>query len=316
MDLKNNSFWKSKIEELNNTVQSDDSYILFEESLKVKNFTIKDVGVTNREITNWDKNDLLFDQYNIGTWRKFNLIGYVWIKIVKQLRTFGLPISCIKQVKNQLFISDYIFSNEPKNNLDSNEPFFFSLEDIRKQNSDLMNKFLSSDVGREFAKHIGINLLQLLVREVATIKSDYSLKINVKGELIPYCDLWKAELEKHDGASKILRESHLSISISEILADFVSKSDIKMLGAELQLISSEEEKLLTVLRNNKGLKKAVLKYSTDGSVDLIETTYNITDRLALENDLYKLQRQYHHCNILFKTEKNIVYIELTKKHKI
>lgn len=75
-------------------------------------------GVSSRVISHWESQDLLeCERKNESGWRKFNLIEYVWFRIVQKLRELGLPISKIGRVKAFYFefsekvmsIADYYF---------------------------------------------------------------------------------------------------------------------------------------------------------------------------------------------------------------
>lgn len=61
---------------------------------------------SSRVLNNWQKEGIInFSPQDEGKWRKFNKVETIWLDIVSQLRDFGLPLSTIKLVKNQLFES-------------------------------------------------------------------------------------------------------------------------------------------------------------------------------------------------------------------
>lgn len=70
-----------------------------------KRFTAKDTGVSYRVINNWKHEEILpdscLDNEN-QEWAKFNLIELLWIKIVNDLRSFGLSLEKIKKTKEHI----------------------------------------------------------------------------------------------------------------------------------------------------------------------------------------------------------------------
>lgn len=72
----------------------DGSLISF---LTEKRFTIKNVDTTYRLINHWSTHGLFEDtRAEKKGWRKFSLVDMVWLKILIDLRTFGLPLDKIK----------------------------------------------------------------------------------------------------------------------------------------------------------------------------------------------------------------------------
>ncbi len=65
--------------------------------LTEKKFTIKDTDSSYRVINHWSSLGLFDDQRveNKG-WRKFNLVDMVWLRVLMELRTFGLSLDKMK----------------------------------------------------------------------------------------------------------------------------------------------------------------------------------------------------------------------------
>lgn len=57
-------------------------------------------GVSCRVMNHWESQGLLeCERNNESGWRKFNLIEFVWFRIVQKLREFGLPLTKIEKAK-------------------------------------------------------------------------------------------------------------------------------------------------------------------------------------------------------------------------
>jgi DNA-binding transcriptional MerR regulator len=57
---------------------------------------------TYRTIKTWEEEGILEDTRKDEGWRKFSLKDTIWIELVKSLREFGLPLSKILKVKEDL----------------------------------------------------------------------------------------------------------------------------------------------------------------------------------------------------------------------
>lgn len=64
---------------------------------------IKLASVTYRQLNSWDDKELLTtERVEENSWRKFSIIDALWIKIIQELRSFGLSTEQIKVAKDSL----------------------------------------------------------------------------------------------------------------------------------------------------------------------------------------------------------------------
>lgn len=75
--------------------------------LNLKNATIKDTDQTYRIINHWSSEGLIDDdrEKDSKQWRKMSIIDIVWIRVITEMRKFGLPLDKIKYAKKQLWDS-------------------------------------------------------------------------------------------------------------------------------------------------------------------------------------------------------------------
>ena len=75
----------------------DTSLAAIRTELNQRNYDVGDTDITYRMINHWDQHNLLPTGLREETagWRKFTFVEMVWVRIVKQLREFGLPINKI-----------------------------------------------------------------------------------------------------------------------------------------------------------------------------------------------------------------------------
>ncbi len=71
-----------------------------------KQFTISDSDIEHRTILHWEKENLLDKEATAGDgWRRYSFFDYVWLRVIKEPRAFGVPIPVIKKIKATLFKS-------------------------------------------------------------------------------------------------------------------------------------------------------------------------------------------------------------------
>ena len=63
---------------------------------------IKLKSITYRQLNSWEKEGLLTMQREGREWRKFSIVDAVWLKIVKELREFGMSREQLKTTKQSI----------------------------------------------------------------------------------------------------------------------------------------------------------------------------------------------------------------------
>ena len=103
-------------------------------------FTVSDVSISSRILNHWDNYGLLMESYQERSWRKFNLIEYVWLMVIVELRQYDIPLKIIKEVKNSLCFEFGI------NDLPNKEEFNQMLTKIAKpEHKEIVSKLLKQE---------------------------------------------------------------------------------------------------------------------------------------------------------------------------
>lgn len=204
----------------------------FEDSLN-KSLSIGDVRIPYRSLNHWDTKNLLLDSTrDQGRWRKFNFIEYIWLRIIVELRTFGASLNQIKQVKDAL-------------------TFPIPLQIPEGQT---VSEFKDYQL-------VYYNPLFLLIVEAILSRRPINILINAKGECFFY------NPDKHDeygdDRTKFTRQSHLSISVNELITNFFLIADETTLKNELDFLHKAELEVLLDIRAGKCEDVLVLKKDDD-----------------------------------------------------
>lgn len=228
-----------------------------------KRFSLNDVGVTYRWISHWHKKGLLIGSYEEGKWRKFDLIEYVWLKMIIQMRKFNLSLETIKRIKQ-----DMIQEISVSEALGHKEVLDIVIKLAKGDKRDEIKKVLEDQNVMDLFKFQTINLFESLIMDIISFHNSFSILIN-SNMVMPIKHSSLEYLSSLSQFNDIFRGSYISISISEILRDFMlGKCGINQKN-KLALLSDDEEQVLNALREDN-IKSVIVKYGMDKEIDLLE----------------------------------------------
>lgn len=69
-------------------------------------FTGKDLGLTNRQVTNWNKEGMFIDPIVEGKRKEFDFVESVWVRLAMELQDYGFSFEEIKVYKKEFCHSD------------------------------------------------------------------------------------------------------------------------------------------------------------------------------------------------------------------
>lgn len=286
--------------------------ITLEKRIKEKRFTVKDIGVDYRWIDHWYSKGLLIGNYEERKWRKFNLIEYVWLKMIIKMREFNIGLETVKSVKDLLDIDitgdDFMKTNDN------------SLIEIIPQiaPSDLesaVRNLLKENEIQKKIKNISMNLLELYIIDILTLYSYYSILINPNGEIIPikysYLELYSDKME----FKNFITKSYVAISITEILRNFIEEKDIDLNNKKRLAILTEEESIVLKAIRKDDLKSVIIKFNNDNKMNLLEEIK--VERIDKASRLFEMIMAKGYQDITIKTQNGeIVYCENKTKKMI
>jgi DNA-binding transcriptional MerR regulator len=303
---------------MDKSVQNELDYVLthresldilkLSEEIKVRRFTIKDVGVAYRSISHWDSQELLIGKYSEGKWRKFDLVEFVWLKMIIKLREFNVSIEKIKWIKKNL-IQNVSVSEV----LGFEEVVDVIMKLTSENNREELIKLLNDKKVIDQLSTQSLNLFETIILELVTFQNSYSILIS-STEIFPIKHSALESLSALKEFNDLLRGSFIAISVSEILRDYmIDDIGIKKKNS-LKLLTEQEETVLQVLRQ-EDLKSVTIKYGEDKMIDLLETVTVI--KLDKRARLVDFIMTHGYQDITIKTQNGkIVYCENKKKIRV
>ncbi len=266
-------------------------------------------GVSPRVYHHWKSANLIDEERNQGekrSWNKLNIYEFVWIKILKFCRSFGVPISDLVKLKEMaeenyiqfLYddIEDYLNYYKRAFNVDENQ--------IKKQRENLEHlKFYSTTVEND-EKHL-ISLLGISINKSLFNSTNCALYI-LQNEKLEFCFVCDDELQVLE-KDKSLDVPHIIIPIKPILEEFMEEPLNEDSMLYWGLINRNENKVLEALRNNNFTEITIKKTQGNEQLKIFGTLESdVKDSKAKEIRKILGMNTYDEINIKYRNDKHLV----------
>ena len=265
------------------------------EKLNEKTFLGTDTRVAYRVINHWEQTGLIDNHRGEKPkWRRYSFVEFVWIRMIDEMRSVGLKLSSIKAVKEELM------TLTPVINLWS---LMWSIGDLGKVVSGNLSEEDQADFQKFFEQilsdppegqeELQVSLLQLLIANAIVKRCPIVLVVFPDGDYF-----W---IEEHpefvlpeEFKDRMSYETHLKVSITGIIKEFLSGDLAFKRIDDLQLLDENETFLLKVLQSGEYESVTVnFRNQKMDSLEMkksVETTKRVVDVLA-EADY---QGHFHH----------------------
>lgn len=268
--------------------------------IREQRFKLKDLGVSSTVFSNWKHQGLLMEGMISGDrmGKKLNLIEWVWLKMIVELREIGVPLKRIRD------FGEWLKSDTVKLNklivMDNGDRILYKLEFLILLS--LVGKipvyflFFSSESQAPFTVHIPEDNIQ----GYAELKAFYD----------EYKKIEITKISPH----LVNHQTHFSVSLLNILKGFITEKQYESFAKAYNLLTDNEIELLQYLRKGN-LKEARIKFNINDEIHLLELTQFRTD-VKKEARLMDYMKTGGYQNITYVTENGrIVKFENTIKVK-
>ena len=279
------------------------------ETIKKRKFTMTDVGISSRLLNLWEKSGLLMERYEERKWKKFNLIEYTWLKIVSEMRRYDLSHEIIRNAKQSLLSENRI------DDLPNKEEIYEAIKKLAPEDKiDEVHRILESIEIKSQIGNFKFNLLEMVINYVILLKQNFSLLVNLEGECIPLKYSSIDEYAKYDEFHEFLSGSFISISLTNILKEFLINNEIATARKKISLLSDDESRVIATIRDEKVTSVIITKDDSE-KIDIIEEIR--TGRIDKETRLMDIILSHGFQTIEIKTQNGaIVHCKNQIKTKI
>ena len=210
-------------------------------------FIIKDLGLQQRTVTNWDNSGLVgIKRESKEEWRRFSLMDYIWLHMIQEMRDIGLPIKIITQAKESLlspisvkWVCEVIKLHPEL--LDQIEG------DEAKQE---LRTFLEFEEFENMADELSVTILILLVTESLVKRIPISIMVFLDGYTIPW---YENNPEYYDEQLhyKKTQETYVVIPLAKILKRLLSEPKAMFVLSKMDVLNTNEKQLLEIIHQGK-----------------------------------------------------------------
>jgi DNA-binding transcriptional MerR regulator len=249
-------------------------------------FRVGDTGVSSKNLLHWKNSGLLLEERSTETgWTRFSFIQYVWLRVVIQLREFGIPIETIKTLKkNLIFPNDLLsiakehytinefrketgFEDYPVKTLKimiEDYTFYYVSQTFRRIIYECIEKRVNFILilfknGDGYFFEDGKNKLFKRYTDDGTVihKLTYVYKLPA----IKYNSSEKDEYNDNGILAKesLQFQSHISISLTQIIKDYLMYNNHSLEINALPILNHEEAELLKQIKRND-IKRITIRY--------------------------------------------------------
>lgn len=273
-------------------------------------FQLSDIGLTSKTAFDWSRSGIYLTERKSKYRRKYNGVEYVWLRMVKELRDFGLSINAIVSLRNFLLQPfDY-------------KQLFSELTEMEEFKADsILHGLIKSegnaiDIDEETKEHLNERLLNTTLFALLLINiyegADTHLLINKEGS----CFILE-ETPLHDKtiSSAMVNAPYISFPLNYVLGEFIAREDLYdyNLFSESLNLNQKEQKVLDLLRQGN-LSSLVVKFH-DNEINLIETEEDLDLKEAKGRFVDVIHRGAYQ-EISYKTQNGkVVNIKRRTKHK-
>jgi DNA-binding transcriptional MerR regulator len=285
------------------------------EVIRERVFSKTQVDVVYSDFTNWERYGLIDIKHNVGKGghKKLSYVDYVWLSIIKELRSFGFTYDQIKECQQELFRN--LFNRDDLSSTIEKKDYVKTKSKGKlKGLEDFNEEAIDKVIGELF--YIEAIMLNVLQFGESTILQFYK---SAPVKVIPMSVNIMQDLNE-TGLRNILPEffklSHVNISLSNIMSNFLVHGEESFESNVSNLISEKEHEILKAIRHNfHELKSITVRF--DGKAEPFLMEIKSMKKVKVESRLLELINKGEYADIEIKTvDGRISHYEKVKKVKL
>jgi hypothetical protein len=278
-------------------------------------FLKTELDIVYSDLVNWERSNLLNIGGNSdkGDWKRLNYFEYIWVKIIQELRAFGFSYEEIDNYKSELMIKPNIkeIIEASKIDIQSVEEQFdaISLNNLKSIEDNGSNKKID----------LGISYFELMISRIIGSGEKWSILFfkDIPGFYFPLSiETFKGfdKIGKTDITEELLSKTYLSISLTDIIANFLVDGKNAFEKKTISILTKNEHNLLKHIRKGYGKIKSIKIRFKDKEMDLLEVTS--IKKVKMEGRLLDYIKKGEYQSISIDTvDGKIVNFENTQKIK-
>jgi DNA-binding transcriptional MerR regulator len=282
------------------------------DTISEEKLSAKTLGVSYRTICHWDEKGLIrFKRKTPESKRKYSFVDYIWIKVVDELRSFGIEIPIIQKIAQDIYspipvkdIFGFLADNKAaietiERQIEENgvSDSGYNLESGEYKNADFT------------AVELQFNYLHIIVAEIIATKKPVSIIVFKNGDWFPFIKE-NEHLYPEDLLYKKEYESQVSVSLTNLVFNFILEENMSEFYKELNILSAFEVKILDlVAKDNYGKITVLYKSKT-------QPPFDIPNNSMTHEELMKVFRKKKYREFIITGKDGIEYRMRDEKQKL
>ena len=277
-----------------------------------------DLDFGSREFFYWTHNrviDIPKAEKGQSRWTRLNLIQVVWIKVVRELRSFNFPFNHIVKIKEDLFQNAFqlIFSLI-ETDLDE---IVNSIKDTKAQKLLRQVFLLSKENQKIFDEHLvaSSTIISGLLSDILLFNRKIYLHLcSIGDEILMVIEGHTMQHASEANLIEIRKRTHLTISLNDLISEHLFDIKYEKMNKEFGLISEDELVVLESIRKKEVREIHITKDDNE------KLSYTTTSRSELKDDQVQMikrilrMNEYDDVRVILRNEKHI-YLENKKRRK-
>ncbi len=282
-----------------------------------KPFRATETGVHPKLMADWNRKGLLIADHEKNKRHDFSLTEFVWIKMIEKMREYNFSLEFIRAFRNEVVapvpikVDSVLKSPEMRQAMvNMFPPEHQEKVGLMFSQPEMVEKLLAAIPQGMVSNHLdGHIVFALLVKRPISFLIDQ----NGRGTVFSPVIFEHSDVD-HQPFFDMVARSHVSISLTEVLAEVLTIAPIEKVSGKLQFLTDSEALVFKALKEEDVLSVKV-KFDDRGEMDLME----VTEGRAVDKGsrLMELILMNGYQNITIKTQKGaIVRCENTRKVKL
>ena len=250
-------------------------------------------------------------------WVKLNLVEYLWVKIIQNMRDFGMSYDLIKLVKEIMFANSFELAKTVFENFlfECNTTLNYTDDQIAeiKNNFEVQRKIEKEKIEKGEISPTEQSIIFKIIIGTLLKKGNITLLIvkDKTGFLVDVTAHNKLE-DINKLAEPSMVKPHFAIPILGLLLDFFDDPKSEVYCEQFGFINPNEKKVLEAIRKNNFEEIHIKSISgNDMAIDVI-TSENITDEKAIHIRKILGLNEYDEINLKYRNSKNL-YVKNKKR---
>lgn len=263
------------------------------EVITKERLSVKDTGINYRVINHWDEKGLIrFARNSTEGHRRFSFVDFIWIKVVNELREFGVKLQDIEKIANGLYHP--IPMKELMDAFAENIGLVTDNSEIEGK-QDLIEFIKSGDYKNIDFSVLGFNFLHALIAEAIATRKPISILLFKDGEWFPFIKE-REHLYPDELRYKIDYIPHIMVSITDIIFRYIIEDELQDYFGEIRAFTPNEIQLLRYVKDGK-YKKIVVNLRSKEFPVLV-----VNKGIGAKEEIIKVLRQQHYKDFLVTEE--------------